>query len=210
MYGLVDRSPNVSVDGQGSVAASLISLSVNKCCCKGKIKTVACAVEAINSVFSKSCPNSCDTWIERKARILEILNRIDFEETELGKYTYYDNAIPYTRNLLATDGENYTLLLLCWSPGRESKIHDHPCQGCFVRTIEGKIQEWIYSANRQSGEIEFVREGVYGQGLTSFMSDEVGLHKIGNPDPVKGAVSLHLYVPPFRSCKVMFQLFCLF
>lgn len=196
MYGLVDRNA-----GSESTFTSLIPTS-SKCCCKHKITTVACAIEAINSVFNESSPNYSCIWMERKAKLLEILNKIDFEPTELSKYTFYDSDIPYTRNLVATDDVNYTLLLLCWSPGRESKIHDHPCQGCFVRTVSGSIKEWIYTVNKESNEIVYARDQVYGQGLTSFMSDEVGLHKIGNPDPAVGATSLHLYVPPFRTCRV--------
>lgn len=26
--------------------------------------------------------------------------------------------------------KTFTLLLLCWNPGKESPIHDHPCDGC--------------------------------------------------------------------------------
>ena len=33
------------------------------------------------------------------------------------------------------------------------------------------------------------------------MCDDMGLHKIGNPGAVC-AVTLHLYTPPFQSCKV--------
>lgn len=31
--------------------------------------------------------------------------------------------------------------------------------------------------------------------------DKIGLHRISNPSTEKGAVSLHLYTPPFQSCK---------
>jgi cysteine dioxygenase len=120
---------------------------------------------------------------------------------ELGTYTYFDNAVPYTRNLITTDNKNYTLLLLCWGAGRESKIHDHPCQGCFVRTIQGSIAESIYTVNAEK-EIRYSRCNTYPEGQTSFMSDTIGLHKIGNPDPQQGAITLHLYLPPYETCKV--------
>ena len=201
MEGLVDRNATIN-----EVPTSLIKTS--KCCCKGKITTVACVLEAINSVFAPDSPNYSTIWVERKAKLTEILNKIDFEPTELGKYIHYDNNIPYTRNLIATDNQNYTLLLLCWSAGKESKVHDHPCQGCFVRTLTGSIKEWIYNIN-QNGDITLSREAVYNAGLTSFMSDDIGLHKIGNPNPTEGAMSLHLYVPPFQKCKVLSYLYCL-
>ena len=39
----------------------------------------------------------------------------------------------------------------------------------------------------------------------TFIDDSMGLHKIGNPCVDAGAVTLHLYTPPFRSCKVWLQ-----
>jgi cysteine dioxygenase len=53
-----------------------------------------------------------------------------------------------------------------------------------------------------AGRIEFECEQDFKEGTVSYMSDELGLHKIGNPSELKGAVSLHLYVPPFDTCKV--------
>ncbi len=36
----------------------------------------------------------------------------------------------------------------------------------------------------------------------TYMSDELGLHRVENPSHSDGAVSLHLYSPPFQSCQV--------
>lgn len=36
----------------------------------------------------------------------------------------------------------------------------------------------------------------------SYMSDELGLHRVENTSHSNGAVSLHLYSPPFASCQV--------
>lgn len=33
-----------------------------------------------------------------------------------------------------------------------------------------------------------------------YINDQLGLHKIVNPDPEQFAVSLHLYSPPFSQC----------
>ena len=50
-------------------------------------------------------------------------------QEEWEPYAFWDADKLYTRNLVSTDGESYTLLLLCWNPGKESPIHDHPCDG---------------------------------------------------------------------------------
>lgn len=34
-----------------------------------------------------------------------------------------------------------------------------------------------------------------------FIIDKIGLHRISNPSAEKGAVSLHLYTPPYQMCK---------
>lgn len=36
----------------------------------------------------------------------------------------------------------------------------------------------------------------------TYMSDNLGLHKIANPSHTSTAISLHLYSPPFQSCNV--------
>lgn len=168
--------------------------------CKGKITRIPCLVNEINRFFADSTDLS---WCEKKAALIGILNRVDLSNpTELGKYILYDSVIPYTRNLVATDFKNYTLLLLCWSPGKESKIHDHPCQGCFVKVIQGSIKETLYSVHMESNEIRLEHEAISLEGDVSYMSDDIGLHKIGNPQSDKGSISLHLYIPPFQTCKV--------
>ena len=37
---------------------------------------------------------------------------------------------------------------------------------------------------------------------TTYMSDELGLHRVYNTSHSNSAVSLHLYSPPFKSCQV--------
>jgi hypothetical protein len=80
-------------------------------------------------------------WVERKAAINHILEKVDLTTSELNRYTFWDLEKAYTRNLISTDNVNYSLLLLCWNPGKESKIHYHPCDGCFIKTMRGCIRE---------------------------------------------------------------------
>ena len=45
----------------------------------------------------------------------------------------------------------------------------------------------------------------YKKNQVTYMSDDLGLHKISNPDPETYAVTLHLYTPPNAAnhgCKV--------
>mmetsp|Transcript_21514 Transcript_21514/g.30767 ORF Transcript_21514/g.30767 Transcript_21514/m.30767 type:complete len:148 (-) Transcript_21514:387-830(-) len=55
----------------------------------------------------------------------QLFGRVDLTKDEWRKYAFFDGKKNYTRNLIATDDETFTLLLLCWNAGRESPIHDH-------------------------------------------------------------------------------------
>lgn len=142
---------------------------------------------------------------ELHEKILQILGRIDLNATEVNKYAFFDVEKAYTRNLLATDNKHYTLLLLCWSPGKESKIHNHPCNGCYVKTIRGCVKESKYEVVKELNSIKFTKARFFCEGQISFINENIGLHKIGNPNKDTGTITLHLYTPPFTSCKVWAQ-----
>ena len=72
------------------------------------------------------------------------------------RYAFFDDKKNYTRNLVATDGKTFTLVLLCWSPGRESPIHDHPCDGCWLQILEGAIVESRYTKHIDSDELKCI------------------------------------------------------
>ncbi len=68
--------------------------------------------------------------------------------------------------------------------------------------MSGTLVETIYSIHPGTEEIREEFATICKPGQISFMSDELGLHKISNGSSDMGAVSLHLYTPPFNSCKV--------
>ena len=106
----------------------------------------------------------------------------------------------YTRNLVATDYKTYTLMLLCWTPGRESPIHDHPCDGCWFRVCKGEVNEMRYKRDKNS--LTCFYDQTYTKGQQSYIEDSMGLHKVCNPSCADTAVTLHLYCPPFQKCKI--------
>jgi cysteine dioxygenase len=141
--------------------------------------------------------------------------RVRLEPRDYQDYVHFDSSTNYTRNLVSTDHETYTLLLLCWNPGRSSPIHDHPCDGCWMRALQGRVRETRYratssdstsSSSSLGGEQEqdhlvCTQDKVYSNGLV-FIKDSQGFHKIGNPDATIPAITMHLYSPPFESCKI--------
>jgi cysteine dioxygenase len=122
------------------------------------------------------------------------------------KYSHFCDSKPYTRQRVKCVDGQYELLVLCWNPGRGSKIHDHPGDGCYVRLIQGKLEETLYRIVDAQGTLELYRNIVISAPAVTYMDDNLGVHRLGNPDPEVGAISLHLYTPPTVRCKVRSQL----
>lgn len=111
-------------------------------------------------------------------------------------------------------------MLLCWNRGKYSPIHDHPSDGCWVKVIQGTINEVRYNYTQQSNSsssssssnnqnnssaaLVETTNTVLTSGV-SYMDDSLGLHKVGNPSADVDAITLHLYAPPYEKCRVWFD-----
>ncbi|KAL4752307.1 hypothetical protein BDW72DRAFT_171538 [Aspergillus terricola var. indicus] len=118
-------------------------------------------------------------------------------------YALGDINKSYTRNLIDEGNGKSNLLILVWSPGRGSAIHDHANAHCVMKVLKGTLQETLYTwpdqdkvQHGQSSPPEVTKVTTYGENQVTYMSDKLGLHKIHNPDPNEAAISLHLYTPP--------------
>lgn len=134
--------------------------------------------------------------------INQLFRRLDISRKEWRQYAMFDFTKKYTRNLIATDDETFTLLLLCWNPNMESPIHDHPCDGCWMRACEGAVQETRYEHNVQTDCLEVKSNEVFTEGKLAYINDVMGYHKIGNPSSSIPAITMHLYCPPIKKCKI--------
>ena len=151
-----------------------------------------------------------DMALPKRLHLARLLARLDGGSNELARFAHFDADKRYTRNLIATEGQTaasngFTLMLLCWNPGKESPIHDHPCDGCWFRVMGGRVREVRYAhpppgaaspALLQTGVLEAAC------GDVSYMDDSLGLHKVGNPSAGVPALTLHLYSPPFSMCHI--------
>lgn len=81
-----------------------------------------------------------------------------------------------------------------------------------MKILRGSLQETLYDWPNKDKIEEGVaspptikKDTVYGENEVTYMSDDLGLHRICNPDPQEVAVSLHLYTPPHaetRGCRI--------
>ncbi|KAH8821739.1 RmlC-like cupin domain-containing protein [Xylogone sp. PMI_703] len=117
-------------------------------------------------------------------------------KSEWSKYMFPDTSRSYTRNLVDEGNGKSNLVILVWTPGKGSPIHDHADVHCLMRVLQGTLRETRYEFPREPAPMVIKQETVYHEGQVTYMADELGLHRISNPDPEVVAVSLHLYTPP--------------
>lgn len=74
----------------------------------------------------------------------------------------------------------FNLLMLVWTPGKESKVHDHASSHCLMKVLGGGLREtrWVTPAEAKEkdvGEKEMEVEGVrdYKLEKVAYMCDEV-------------------------------------
>ncbi|KAE8314983.1 RmlC-like cupin domain-containing protein [Aspergillus transmontanensis] len=135
--------------------------------------------------------------------IQRLMDQYTSNPEEWQPFALSDLRKSYTRNLIDEGNGKSNLLILVWSPGKGSAIHDHANAHCVMKVLKGSLQETLYSwpdkSKLEHGQIsppQIRRETTYGENQVTYMSDKLGLHKISNPDPNNVAVSLHLYTPP--------------
>lgn len=163
-----------------------------------EIKTVAELESSLISLFAK---------VEREglslsyklSTIAQMLDHSNFTSTEMNRFTFWSAEKPYTRNCVINN-DKFTVLLLCWNANARSSIHDHPCDACFIKVIRGCIKETKYIIDDDKN-ITPLSNKFHIENQVSYMNNSNILHSISNPNPEVGAVTLHVYTPPFSECK---------
>ena len=159
--------------------------------------------------------------------VRRILEEYKSDPREWRQYAHFDPH-KYTRNLVDVGNGKYNLMILCWGPGMGSSIHDHTDAHCFVKVLDGSLLETRFawpSADKQQQQQKKQMEAAGEDGMTameemplmetgtehyglngvSYISDQIGLHRMENPSHSDVAVTLHLYIPPFSHCQVFDQ-----
>lgn len=62
---------------------------------------------------------------------------------------------------------------------------------------QGQGQE----GQKQESQLVCTQDSTFREGGQTFIDDNLGLHKIGNPGN-ELAISMHLYSPPFNKCRI--------
>lgn len=83
--------------------------------------------------------------------------------------------------------DKFELFLISWNNMSETKIHDHPNNGCILHLLSGKLQEHLYDKKLN---IQYIKN--INSNTTSYLDNTIGFHKILC---IEKALSLHLYSP---------------
>ncbi|KAJ2979176.1 hypothetical protein NQ176_g3409 [Zarea fungicola] len=122
-----------------------------------------------------------------------LMKLYDARDSNWAKYALGDSSRGYTRNLVDEGNGKSNLLVLVWSPGKGSPIHDHGNAHCLMKILRGNLTETRYEFPREgepSGPMKVITEKIYRENQVAYMADELGLHRISNRGS-DFAVSLH-------------------
>jgi len=153
------------------------------------------------------------------ARVAFCLQQLDFYNrkfTDWKKYVMFTD-LHYTRNLVE-DNDLLEVIVLCWSPGQVSRIHNHGQSDCYMVTLQGEVQEKRYNKFVDGKEVSETDSPVpIGENTPALtllseatinsksypvhIRDNQALHSVGNYT-TEGAVTLHVYSPPIRRVKI--------
>ncbi|PFH61572.1 hypothetical protein XA68_16995 [Ophiocordyceps unilateralis] len=129
--------------------------------------------------------------------LTRLMEGYDSGQGEWSKFAFGDSSRGYTRNLVDEGNGKSNLLVLVWSPGKGSPIHDHGNAHCLMKVLYGSLTETRYAFPDAGVEkaMAVISERTYKNNAVTYMADDLGLHRVSNRGS-DFAVSLHLYTPP--------------
>lgn len=162
-----------------------------------------------------------DTSDQHLDTLIDCMKCYESVDGEWQRFALGDPSRAYTRNLVDECNGNANLLVLVWNPLKSSPVHCHSNAHCLMKVLSGNLKETLYDwpagakpiepkpatredlAPRRPSEYErqmvVKRETILGRDDVTYISDALGLHRVGNPSDTEVAVSLHLYTPPWAA-----------
>lgn len=181
-------------------------------------------VKEINTILGPS--NGIDSDAVDVDELKTAMAAYKSDPSEWDQYAFADFSRAYTRNLVDRGNGKCNLLVLVWTPGQGSPIHDHANAHCVMKILSGRLTETVYGwpcqradnppdcatspmsvypttehtcssgTKFEPGALRVRRETTFRPDEVTYMSDRLGLHRVCNPSLDEVAVSLHLYTPP--------------
>lgn len=131
------------------------------------------------------------------AQSIALIENIHLQLADVDIYHHFGIS-SYGRNLVFSCDE-FEIILMCWQRGQHSVAHDHNGSLCVMKCLAGMLEEQRYQ-QRDEG-LYPIGKYKLAQGCTASITDEQGLHSIGNYSE-QDACSLHFYFPPIHKSNV--------
>ncbi|KCV68268.1 hypothetical protein H696_05190 [Fonticula alba] len=148
----------------------------------------------------------CYRRLKRVRRLMQLYTP---KPEDYAPYAHFRDGY-YTRNLVDDGNGHFNLIVLAWAEGQGSPVHDHSGSHCFMKVLDGTLEETLYHtpADEPHGEdhddddeetapLETISKTNLGAGSLAYIHDRIGLHKVHNPSNDIPSLSLHLYSPPY-------------
>jgi cysteine dioxygenase len=134
-----------------------------------------------------------------KELILDIVNQTNFDKVgdvlkeynddDWKNYVKIDNN-RYCKNKIF-ENECFEIFIISWNKNQNAPIHDHSCNGCWLKVLQGELYENIYEVD----SLTLYKSNIIKKNDISFMKNNIGYHSItNNSDDI--AITIHIYNPP--------------
>ena len=105
----------------------------------------------------------------------------------------------YRRNLVAV-GPWYEVLVICWSSGQRSPIHNHATSTCGLKILQGICSETSFARSPCQQVVARETQELTAGHICATQDDDT--HQVSNLQPPgQNLVTLHIYSPPLRAMK---------
>lgn len=101
----------------------------------------------------------------------------------------------YVRRILHWEAD-LEVVLLCWSPGQSSGIHDHRGSNCVTRVLSGRFRESFFRADSGTGLYLDAGGRILSAGDISGLQGDV-IHQVTNAQVSGRGALLNFYSPAF-------------
>ena len=122
--------------------------------------------------------------------VIHRMRTYESDRSEWAKYAYEDENQCFTRNMverglgksnivrshLGRETRDLTMMLqliLVWTPGKESPVHDHAGSHCVMKVLQGSLKETRYKWPERKVTEEWQRSPLQAQGSTILSRDNV-------------------------------------
>ncbi|KAK8127523.1 cysteine dioxygenase [Apiospora sp. TS-2023a] len=173
--------------------------------CEAKMDRFDTLVESLKDILGPSSGITSDDV--DVGDLMHAMEQYTSDDREWTPYAMADPSRAYTRNLVdegngnshqpSTDRAATIQLILVWSPGKASPIHDHGNAHCVMKILRGTLTETRYDFpdGDKNNPMQVKSTSHHKENAVAYMADELGVHRISN-EGSDFAVSLHLYTPP--------------